>query len=281
MSEVSLREFQQWMKKQIRSGGTTAAEAEAPVNPQRGTSGEARVTAVYGGAYVARMQEALAEVFEAVRFVLGERTFTQLAHEYAACYPSHDYNLSFAGRHLPELLASSPLSQPPPSLGPTRDGVLSEVEGLPFLQDLARLEWLVCQAFHAFDEPPADVTPLAELSLEQWQRARPIFQPSVSVIASSWPIRDIWASRVQPRHTLNLDLINRPQRVLVHREGQTVTCELLEERPYVLLERLLAGDDLGAACAALARLEGTERFPASDWFARWARHGLIARIEHS
>ena len=266
MNEPSLREFQQWMKERIRSshGAAPAAEPDAPVDPQRGTPGEARVAAVYGGAYTARIQDALAEVYEAVRFVLGESAFTQLAHEYVARYSSHDYNLGFAGRHLPELLAGSPWSQ-----------------RLPFLPDLAQLEWFVCQAFHAFDQPPVDLAPLSGLSLAQWERVRAIFQPSVSLVASSWPIRDIWASRVQPRHTLNLDVINRPQRVLVHREGMTVTCELLEEGPHRVLERLLAGDDLGAACVVLARIEGTERFQASEWFARWARHGLIARIEHS
>ena len=264
MDEFPLREFQQWMKRRIREHGPVVApSAAAPVNPQRGTPGEVRIASVYGGAYVTRIQDALAEVYDAVRFVLGEGTFAQLAHDYTARHPSQDYNLSFAGRHLPEFLAASPLTV-----------------RLPFLPDLARLEWLVCQAFHAFDQPPADLAQFASLPLEQWEQIRVQCQPSVGLVSSAWPIRDIWAARTQPRDAVRIDVVSRPQHVVVRRDDLTVTCELLEERAALLLARLLAGETLGAACGALAQLEGIEVSAASVWFNQWARQGLIARLEH-
>lgn len=262
MDESPLREFQHWMKRRIRERGPMRGlSAEALVNPQRGTPGEVRVEAVYGGAYVTRIQEALAEVYTAVHFVLGEGTFTQLAHDYAAHHPSHDYNLSFAGRDLPAFLAASSLTA-----------------RLPFLPDLARLEWLVCQAFHAFDQPPADLAQCAGLPLEQWERIRVQFQPSVGLVSSAWPIRDIWAARTEPRKGVHIDVVSHPQRVLVRRDGLAVTCELLEERAALLMARLLAGDTLGVACGALAQFEGTEASTASAWFSQWARQGLIREL---
>ena len=268
MSEPSLREFQQWMKARIRPGQAAAAATlradEVPVNPQGGVSGVTRVTSVYGGGYLTRIREALAEVYEAVRFVLGEGRFAETAAAYAARHPSHDYNLTFAGRHLPAFLAESPLS---------RDW--------PFLPDLARLEWLICQAFHAFDEPPADPAALAALPIEAWAGMRFHFQPSMGLIASAWPIRDIWAARTQPRDATNIDLVNRPQHVLVCRRGVTVACEVLDPDAWALLQRLAGGETLGAACAALAHRAGDTPPPLTEWFARWAGQGVIRRIERA
>ena len=259
--EPSLQDVQRWMKSRIRPGDIPWAGAAPVLNPQRGTPGTERL-AVYAGGYVTRIREALAEVYEAVHHVLGERAFWELAGAYAARHPSSDYNLSFAGRRLPECLETWP-----------------RTARLPFLPDLARLEWRVCEAFHAFDQPPADLASFAGLPLDHWGRVRVAFQPSVKLVASRWPIRDIWEARLHPRNEVDIDLINRPQRVLIRRAGVRVTCELLDERPALLLERLLAGDALGAACGALAQFEGTERIPAAEWCSRWARQGLIARLE--
>jgi len=259
MGEPSLRELQQWMQSRIRpTAGTLSTELERHVNSQRGTPGVERLS-VYAGGYVARTQQALAEAYEAVHHVLGERAFAELAQRYAARFSSHDYNLSFRGRHLSEFLTTDPLTV-----------------RLPFLPDLARLEWFISQAFHAFEQPPLDPASLSGFSLDG-DRARVVFQPSVGVIASAWPIVDIWEARTRPREEVDIDLINRPQRVLVFRDGLTVRCELLEERPYALLDALLAGRTLGEACETLAQASHGQPLPLAEWFARWRARGLIAR----
>ncbi len=261
MSEPSLRDVQQWMKSRIRpgqAGGTQAATGL--LNPQRGTPGEDRL-AVYATGYLVRMREALAEVYEAVAHVLGEEEFSSLAKAYAARYPSHDYNLSLAGRHLPDLLNSSPLSRDP-----------------PFLPDLARLEWQGCEAFHAFHQPPMDLRQFATLPLEAWGEACVVFQPSVGVIESAWPILDLWTARQQPRDRVSVELINRPQRILVFRRGVQVACALLDAAQHQVVTALLAGRPLGAACDALAS-QTEEPLPLGEWFAQWVRDGLILRCE--
>ena len=263
MSEPSLHELQRWMKSRIRSGEhASAAAIDAIVlNPQRGTPGEERLS-VYAGGYVARMREALAEVYEAVHHVLGEQAFAEVTEGYARRHPSHDYNLSLAGRHLPEFLLSWPLTQQ-----------------LPFLPELATLEWLVRQAFHAFDAPPLDAKRLAGLSLVDWDRARLVFQNSVGVFASAWPVLDIWESRTRPRNEVNIEVVNRPQRVFVFRRGLQTRCELLDARQFELLEGLLAGRTLGNVCGKLASKTGDTPLPLTEWFARWAQLGLIIRCE--
>ena len=263
MLEPSLQELQRWMAAQIRprSGSTASVEGETILNTQRGTAGAERL-AVYASGYLARAREALLEAYEAVHYVVGESAFSSLAMNYAERYPSHDYNLSVFGRHLPELLKCSPLAQ-----------------HLPFLRDLACLEWAVREAFHAFDQLPLGTDRLFSLSLEEWERSRLIFQPSVSAVASSWPILDIWTSRTQPRRSLNVDLKNRPQQVLVYRNRGAVTCELMNVYQKTILKGLLAGRTLGDVCAEVAEMAGDADLPLADWFSSWARCGLITRCE--
>ncbi len=260
MPEPSLRQFQQWMKSRILPGASADASMnDALFNPQRGTPGVERLS-VYAGGYVTRIREALAEVYEAVHHVVGEGVFTELAHDYAARHPSHDYNLSFSGRFLPEYLTTWPRTQQ-----------------LPFLPDLARLEWRICEAFHAFEQRPLDPAQFTSWSLDAWNSARLIFQSSAGVVESAWPIRDIWEARTQPREAISIELVNRPQQVLVFRQQLQVRCELLDAPQARALDALLHGATLGTMCHELAQ-QSDQSLPVTEWFTRWMREGLIVQI---
>jgi hypothetical protein len=276
MPEPSLRRVQQWMQSRIRPGAGARAPGPGPLNPQRGTPGDERL-AVYAGGYVARIHQALAEVYAAVTHVLGERAFHELAEAYAARHPSRETNLTFAGRHLPEFLAGWP-----------------KTAELPFLPDLARLEWQLSQAFHAFDEPPLELSALAGLSPQDWERATLVFQPSVSTLDSAWPVLDIWAARATPREQIHLEVADRPQRAAVFRRGLEARCAPLEPAQQRLLQDLLDGMTLGQACGrALERRDDppsldpardgapseVEGPPLAAWFAEWAAAGWIVRCE--
>ena len=262
MDIPSLLDLQRWMQSRIRPDAAHVATArEVALNPQRGTPGLERLS-VYAGGYLARVQDALAEGYAAVHHVLGASAFAALAGRYAVRQPSHDYNLSLLGRHLSAFLADDPLTT-----------------SLPFLPDLARLEWAVCEAFHAVERPPLDASRLTAWTPEAWERARVVFQPSVHLVSSAWPILDLWQARAQPRERIIVDLINRPQQVLIRRRALTVLCERLTPDAARLLERLLDGGPLGSVCAALAR-EGVQPHDLTAWWARWAGEGLIVQVHH-
>ena len=258
MKDPTLREFQQWMKAQILPG-SVKPKTGVSLNAQRGTPGNVRMS-VYAGGYITRMREALAEVFEATHHVLGEGVFIELAEAYARKYPSHDYNLSFAGRHLPQFLKDWPRTQE-----------------MPFLPDLAQLEWLICQAFHAFDQAPMNPAQLASITPDAYGRLQLFFQPSVSVVESAWPILDIWQARKVPHKAVNINLIDRPQRVLVYRRDMQVLCEPVTAAQCVLLQGLMQGRTLGEACAPLANQEEAQSL--TQWFAYWMSLRLIIRCE--
>lgn len=213
---------------------------------------------VYAGGYPARLQEALAETFPAVEHVVGAGAFAALTHRYAAAVPLHSYSLSDAGAHLPEFLRHDELTAT-----------------LPFLPDLALLEWRVTRSFHATEEAPFDPASLAQWSLEDWERTVLRFQLWVGLVQSEWPVREIWESRETPIEEIDIDLRGRPDRVLVRREGFAVICKSVGALEAHALRLLLDGATLGAAIAALAD-RGADAASVSGWLAGWVSLRMIA-----
>jgi hypothetical protein len=212
---------------------------------------------VHGGGYPARLEEALAENFPALAHPVGAGAFRELAGRFAARIPLASYNLNDAGAPLPEFLRGDPLA-----------------ERLLFLPDLARLEWDVARAFHAADERTFDPAALAGWGLEEWTRAVVGFQPAVAIVTSAWPIREIWECRERAIEAIDIDLCNRPDRVLVRREGFAVVCESLDEAQANTLAALLAGRTLGDVVDALGE-HADLAASVSAWFARWMSLRMI------
>lgn len=259
----SLRELQQWMAALIVSGEPLAAllrnggACEALIARNRGNIAER--LAVYVNGYPARLQEALAEQFPAIAHVVGAGAFGELVHRYLEAVPLRSYNLNDAGAALPQFLSD--------------DGLTKR---LPFLTDLAQLEWAVARAFHAWDEPLFDPTSVAHWTPEQWEHAVLRFQPWVAVVTSNWPIREIWECRDTPLEEIAIDLCNRPDRVRVRRLGLAIMCESLDEPEAIALGALLAGRTLGAALTAI---NGDDPETVAAWFARWAAAGMITAYD--
>lgn len=254
----SLKETQAWFKKKILPYEEPAGMVEDILNPQGSVSGAERLS-VYSGGYIARIGEALKEAYEAVRHVLGEDAFHQLCLRYASGFPSENYNLSMAGRYLPQFLSQDALSKK-----------------LPFLPDLAMLEWKIIEAFHSFDKQPLLRDALGRLSLEDWERAVFEFQPSAQLMPSSWPVLDIWQARKAPVESIKIQLEGCPQKVLVFRSGLETRCVLLGEDQYRFLKVLSAGKTLGEACEDIQEI--SEHPPLQEWFAVWIQYGIFSGI---
>jgi putative DNA-binding protein len=212
---------------------------------------------VYAGGYPVRVQEALAETYPAVAHLVGDGAFAGLVRRFAAAVPLHSYNLNDAGRELPQFLR--------------RDRLTAD---LPFLPDLAELEWHVARAFHAHEQAPLDPAAVAGWGLDEWQHAVMRFQPWVALVTSDWPIRELWECRETPVEAIDIDLRGRGDRVLVRRAGYAVACESLEEHEADVLSALRAGETLGTALAALAERENGAA-DVSSWFARWMALHMI------
>ncbi len=262
ISAPPLKDVQRWMKVFFQpSPEKGLAGSESLLNPQGKATGVERM-GVYAEGYGIRIHEALKEAYEAVRHVIGEGRFWELAQSYASAYPSQEYNLSLAGRHFPGFLEKSSLLQE-----------------WPFLSDLAGLEWAVTEAFHSFDRPPQELSALSGLALEDWEKVSFEFQPSLRLVRSSWPVLDIWRERKTPHEKIKIDLQNRPQWIVVGRLEWKVRSESVTALEYECLDLLRSGRSLGEVCEVLAEKAGEEELPLMNWFAKWSSGGMIAGVK--
>jgi len=256
---VPLVTIQGWMKGKIQPQAKTPADqlSTEPYCDPKGEEGKRRLAA-YTGGYPARFHESLAEVYETIRKLLGSEQFMGLVWDYAVRYPSHDHNLNLVGRHLAEFLKTSQLAKT-----------------FPYLSDLARLEWLVSQAFHSFEKSPFRPEDLASLPPEGLEDLGLIFQPSVALVSSFWPIFELWSARQGDLDNVKKDRLKHPEHILVGRRGLQIRVELLDEDQFRLLTALLSGKTLGTACEELAEISGEETLPITEWFSRWVQDGLL------
>lgn len=259
MAAPSLRDTQRWLAGVILDPARLDDPSLDPSAVVAADGETARIRlGAYTGGYPARIEEALGETFPALRHVLGGPTFHALMHRYLPHVPAGIYNLNDVGENLPAHLAA--------------DAVAADV---PLAVDLARLELAVQRAFHSTLVPPFDSATLAAWTLDDWEAAIVRFQPGVAVVRSPWPVRDVWAARTQPRESIDIVVEGRPQCVLVHRVGLRVTVDAIDPTETSVLERLLAGETLGATMGALADEGGTPEAVA-QWLAAWVSRGIVA-----
>jgi hypothetical protein len=255
MASPTLAELQQDLATWVLDGRDVGLAHRVVVPP--GVDVSVRL-GIYTDGYLARLREALLEAFPAVAKILGDGSLASMVARYRPQVPTGWCNLNYVGRALPNFLLSDRLA-----------------EELPFLPDLARLEWCVVECFHARVGEPFDLATVSNWDLEDWASARIAFQPGVALVSSRWPIHALRAAREHERSEIDVDLVGRPQSVWVYREGFEVVTELLDEIEAGIAQGLLDGQTLGD----VLRQTDTEDADAGsvlDLFTRFAALGLVA-----
>ncbi len=212
---------------------------------------------IYTGGYPARLREALLEAFPAVAKILGDGSLASLLERYRPQIPTGWCNLNSVGRALPGFLVSDRLA-----------------DKLPFLPDLASLEWCVFECFHARVEEPIDLAFAADWDLDDWASARIGFQPGVALVSSPWPIHALRAARGGERSEIDIDLARRPQSVWVYRRGFEVVTEELDAVNAQAAHGLLEGRPLGEVMSQMESA-GADAGGVLELFSRFAALGLI------
>lgn len=131
--------------------------------------------AVYRNSVCVGLVDALAERFPICLQLVGDEFFRAMAQ----CY-------------VRERLPRTPMLF---EYGDAFAAFVSEFEPareLPYLPDVARLEYAVGQAYHAADAAPLPLDFLRALSHERLDRATAVLHPSTHVVASAYPIVSIW-----------------------------------------------------------------------------------------
>ncbi|MBP6097513.1 MAG: putative DNA-binding domain-containing protein [Methyloversatilis sp.] len=160
---------------------------------------------IYRGNVVANAGAALALAYPVCRRITGDDYFDGLVRRYRAETPSVDGDLNRYGSTFADFLDR-----------------FEPVRELPYLPDVARLEWSVHVAAMAADAVPLGGVAFAGLDADSLCAARLRMMPGFALHGSVWPIADIWLQH-QPDAAEEFDIDpGQPQRTVVWRDGLRV-----------------------------------------------------------
>lgn len=193
--------------------------------------------AAYRNTVFANWRSALGATFGVVRALTGTPFFDAAVDAFAHAHPSRGGDLNVYGDAFADFLAA---------YSPARD--------LPYLPDVARLEWALDEAQRAADAPgnPQDVvTALAAVSPADFATLRCVLDPSCRLLRSSHPVLRIWRAHQPEGEALEgITLDGADDRLLVRRESNGVTVERVAPGEHAWLTALQAQATLPAALAA-------------------------------
>jgi len=190
-----------------------------------------RRLAVYRGNLLGTATHALAAAYPVIAKVVGGEFFEAMAREYARYSPSTSGDLNQYGVRLPEFLER---------FAPVRE--------LPYLPDLARLEWAVHRAHYGADVDPLDVMRLVAVAPAQQSDLRLRLNPLCALFESPYPLARIWEVH-QNDYTgeFSVQFENGPFHALVLRPRFRAHAVAIGPGEYVLLCRIAAGATLSDA----------------------------------
>jgi hypothetical protein len=204
--------------------------------------------AVYRGNVFGNWSAALDGAFPVTRKILGEQFFDAMARDYARAHPSQSGDLHEHGAQLAGFLEA-----------------YAHTQDLPYLADVARLEWLAHRAHYAADAAPFDVSRPTEVRLA----------PACALLASAWPLARIWEAHQEGGEPDKVDLGARPDRVLVHRPGWRAEVCSLRPGDFRFLEQVGSRAGLGPALEAAAAEDPA--FVPRVAFAAWVQAGALTQ----
>lgn len=191
---------------------------------------------VYRNAVRSNQREAMAAVYPVVQALVGQAFFNEAADQCLAAHPSTSGDLHDLGAEFPAFLRE-----------------YSPAQTLPWLGDVAALEWAVHRAFHAADAQPIDVTALSHVQAEDMDRLVLLTTPGVALIHSDWAIQTIWRAHLADiRFPDPFDPDQGGECVMVFREGFECVAEVLDPPRAALVAACVAGQPLVTALETAA-----------------------------
>jgi hypothetical protein len=200
--------------------------------------------AIYRNTVFTNYRNALGASYRVVSQLVGKSFFDAAVDAYVLACPSTGGDLNVYGDRFGDFLATYP-----------------HARDLPYLPDVARLEWAVDEASRAADmegTPEAMLAALAAAPAERITAQRFALDPSCRFVVSDFPLLRIWQVH-QPGFEGDIAVAfdTGTDHLLVRREASTVVIERLPAGDFALLRALGDGADLAAALDAAMRADAS------------------------
>jgi len=258
---ADLAQLQQAFKRHLQHQDTAITDYIVGDDPL----GTTTRLAIYSNAYYARLEEALAQDYEAVHTLLGDEAFSELCTRYSQRHPSEFPSLRWFGQYMPEFV-----------------GTQEPYASYPYLAELATFEWTLLMAFDAEEAPVAGNDDIATVPAELWPQVRLHLQPSVYCIPYRWNILPWWRAAKDGGEFPELCELPVQEHCIIWRHDRVTRFRTFSREELTCLEGVRANENFAQLCARLADIGlPLDQVPMqmADILKTWLYQGMITRIE--
>lgn len=201
--------------------------------------------AVYRNNVIVGLIDALADTYPVTQALVGEDFFRAMARLFVRAQPPRSPVLAWYGDGFPDFIAA-----------------FAPAAGLPYLADVARIELLRVECYHAADAAALTLTQIAGLLADAaaLPRARFGLHPALRVLRSAHPVVSLWAAHQDEATAAVLGDIDLAvgETALLMRPALDVEIVRGEPGAAVFIDQLRQGCGLGAAADAARRAAAGE-----------------------
>ncbi|MGU7773034.1 HvfC/BufC family peptide modification chaperone [Burkholderia sp. MR1-5-21] len=233
----SLTDLQQAMSRSLLSDADDDAAAVVVAD---GLDPRSRLN-IYRNTSAGVLVNALRLAFPAVRRLVGAEFFDGAASLFCTAVLPRSAWLDEYGESFPAFLAALP-----------------QAASVPYLADVARLEWQVNAVLHAPDMAPLDPARLAQLDEDALRALRLQPHPATRLVRCEYPADVVWRAVLEQddRALRTIDLADGPVHLLVQRVAEGIDTLRLSVGEWRIWTALFAGEGVGAALARAPETDG-------------------------
>jgi hypothetical protein len=214
---------------------------------------------VYRNNVAVGLIKALEANFPVVRRLLGEHYFAGFARDFAYSTPPQSPLMFHYGADLPKALADA-----------------NDLTHYPYLSDMAQLEILWRESYHAADAAPLAGDVLASIDPDVLFDCRFKIHPATRLFQSRFAVQSIFLANRSEGVDMHFDPFV-PQYVLIKRPRYEVTIVAITSEQYGFFLALQKGESLGQAFEHTADLD--PNFDLSGTLALMLQSGAFHSIE--
>lgn len=220
-----MHNIQSAMMQGLLGAEVTMAFADSRIAP-------AQTWEIYRRNYMENHIAALADTYSGVRDLVGEAYFRQLARAYVPTEISRSADLNAYGAGFPLFLERE--------LGSLPSG-----DQLPYLADMARLDWAAFQLMCSESASDRWYAQLQSIAEQDWPRMK--IDAAATCLCSAYPIGDIW--RMQQGEAIDINLSQAQALLLTYRAdtARGLHLQVVAHREAMFLSHWFSGKSLEQA----------------------------------